>query len=737
MSGAHPAMHAELQATVAFHLTGQRADLALGAVDGAGMRPALLASYRDLTRLRYDYPLVLVRGAKDGTQLESLSRLVDRALEKAALAGQEGERLRAHALRLERELRAAVAGGAAGSMQELLEQAAKRLSTSADAALAGNLARLRKALAFDGEVLDCGKDTPARVLEHLWAAGQAQKADAFRHQVERLILKLGDILRADASHSDAARSAAGLAASVGAIHGEALDFEKMSRLLARVPAGGKLTESRRRRIEATLAELRAQRFYAMPGGAEPYAFRFDDCPSALAAFRKRIPEMASLARAITIARLEIDGEYNAPRHDAVFERLAASGLDLRDLALFPDYLVRIRARDLRAAEHGELLELLSSGLPVKILVQSDDLLEAPLVETGHLAFGARSRQFANMAIGLNDVYVVQASASHLLKLRDRIAKAMAYAGPALVSVFSGATGHGGGLPPYLTAAAAMESRAFPAFVYDPAAGDDWASRFSLADNPQPEADWPVHELVYEDSDRNRVADRTAFTLVDFIACDTRYASHFAKVPRAGWDSGMAPVSECLGPDTPGVPATLPALFMVGGDDRLEKAIVDGRLLREARRCREMWRSLQELGGIHNSHAARALERERQKLAEAAAKQAAAAPRTEAAAAPAAAPVPAQAAAAAPAEAEKAPPPDEPYIETPRCSSCDECVQLNPRMFAYDENKQARIVDAAAGTYRQLVEAAESCQVAVIHPGKPKNPNEPGLEELLKRAEAFL
>jgi hypothetical protein len=59
------------------------------------------------------------------------------------------------------------------------------------------------------------------------------------------------------------------------------------------------------------------------------------------------------------------------------------------------------------------------------------------------------------------------------------------------------------------------------------------------------------------------------------------------------------------------------------------------------------------------------------------------------------------------------------------------------MFAYDANKQARIVDANAGSYRQLVEAAESCQVAVIHPGKPKNPNEPGLEDLLKRAELFL
>ncbi|MCI4429097.1 MAG: hypothetical protein JHC40_08020 [Burkholderiales bacterium] len=58
------------------------------------------------------------------------------------------------------------------------------------------------------------------------------------------------------------------------------------------------------------------------------------------------------------------------------------------------------------------------------------------------------------------------------------------------------------------------------------------------------------------------------------------------------------------------------------------------------------------------------------------------------------------------------------------------------MFGYDERKQAFIKDLGAGSYRQLVEAAESCQVAIIHPGKPRDPKEPGLEELLVRAEPF-
>jgi ferredoxin len=81
-------------------------------------------------------------------------------------------------------------------------------------------------------------------------------------------------------------------------------------------------------------------------------------------------------------------------------------------------------------------------------------------------------------------------------------------------------------------------------------------------------------------------------------------------------------------------------------------------------------------------------------------------------------------------------PDEAYIETERCSTCNECTLLNDRMFAYNANKQAYIADINAGTYAQLVEAAENCQLGIIHPGKPVNKAEPGLEELIARAEPF-
>jgi ferredoxin len=165
-------------------------------------------------------------------------------------------------------------------------------------------------------------------------------------------------------------------------------------------------------------------------------------------------------------------------------------------------------------------------------------------------------------------------------------------------------------------------------------------------------------------------------------------------------------------------------------------VVARSLLRQAGRCRDLWHSLQELAGIHNSHAEKALAQARAAWREPVAADvqppAAEVPAAPAAvAAPAAAATPVVAAAEEPQHA-----PGEPYIETARCSSCNECIQLNPRMFAYDANQQAYIADLGAGSYAQLVEAAENCQVAVIHPGQPRSKDEPGLQEWVKRAEAF-
>jgi ferredoxin len=271
----------------------------------------------------------------------------------------------------------------------------------------------------------------------------------------------------------------------------------------------------------------------------------------------------------------------------------------------------------------------------------------------------------------------------------------------------------------------MQSRAFPAFCYDAAAGPDWASRFSLEHNPQPEADWPIEPLAFVDDQLQRCTEPVAFTFADFVLADRRHAAHFALVPRAHWDASMLPAADWLALDGPDAARRVPYLLAVDQDDAVQRVIVDARLMQAARRCLLLWRRLQEHGGIHDSQAERLLARERA----AGVAEPAAAAALPAVATPAAAPAAAE---ATPSERSR----DEAWIDTARCPSCNECQLINDRMFAYDERKQAYIKDITAGSYAQLVEAAESCQVAIIHPGKPRDANEPGLDALLARAEPF-
>ena len=80
--------------------------------------------------------------------------------------------------------------------------------------------------------------------------------------------------------------------------------------------------------------------------------------------------------------------------------------------------------------------------------------------------------------------------------------------------------------------------------------------------------------------------------------------------------------------------------------------------------------------------------------------------------------------------------DEPWIDTPLCTSCNDCLKINTRVFLYNEEKQAYLGDLDQVTFAELVTAAEICPARCIHPGQPRDPNEPGLEALIERAAPF-
>ena len=722
---------------VVFYLTGKRPATGQDAL--AGQRPALLAGYADLTRLRYDFPLVLIEAKTDGAPVRSLSSVVDNLLQKIAPPGTESEQLRKMIVRLEREIRALAAAGASGHLSELWDEAAACMEKT-DQSFGKSVRIARAAFEIDGTVLDCRADMATGFIAHLWSAVQADKAQKFRATASRLAVQLADILRADHLRSAAGRNAESLMAAIGPAHQALFDFTALSKVLRKSSPGEALSDSRRRRIESALAVLNGQRFFspapgqARPeGAAEPYSFRFNNCADAIAAYRARLPDLVELLEAMAIAELEVDGTYVEDKHDVVFASFDAGSLSPRDVALFPDYLVTIDECG-TSLDHAALMDALSSDVPLKVLLQVGDLAEEAPAGNGR-ASGLRGTQLATLAMALGETFVLQSVSSNLYQLRERVLRGLSFAGPALFSVFSGVAAQRTSLPPYLSAAAAMQSRAFPAFSYDPSAGRDMASRFSLENNQQPEADWTIQAFEYADPEMQRIGQQAAFTFVDFLVCDPRSHSHFVAVPRGFQAERMVPAAEWIGRSSADASDSVPYVLTAGSDNVLTRAIVDDRAIGAARRCLQRWRRLQEAGGIRDSHAERLIEREK-KIWEEQKRQELASSTTTAAPIPAIA-LPAAATPAEPAAAAPQRPPDEAYIETERCSTCNECTQINDRMFAYNANRQAYIADIRAGSYAQLIEAAESCQLGIIHPGKPIDRAEPGLDDLIKRAEPFL
>jgi ferredoxin len=337
------------------------------------------------------------------------------------------------------------------------------------------------------------------------------------------------------------------------------------------------------------------------------------------------------------------------------------------------------------------------------------------------------------------------------------------------------------------AGAALGGRAHPFIHYDPEAGATWARRLDLGGNPQPEADWPLYELAFESDTAESRSVSVAFTFADFLLLEPRFRDHFRVIPDGIPEDELTPLADRLARSPEDEEHTIPFVWAADATGGAHRLVVDRVLERACRDRLDYWRTLQELAGIRNEHVQEAVGRERARL-----EDAFAAERTllqqeheaelahvrqdesravmhrlaqsllgidvdalaETVVAPAPPPVPPVDAAPAVAEPDAdvttAPPTEptpsrddedddggeEPWIDSALCTSCNDCLGINPQLFVYNGNKQAVIGDASAGTYAQLVQAAEKCPARCIHPGRPVNPDEPGLDALVERARPF-
>ncbi|MBT8401642.1 MAG: ferredoxin [Rhodothermia bacterium] len=762
-------------------------------VENAGLLPVSLYEYVNASARRGPYPLCIGEEADDIPT--PLTSIIDRLIGTDAQSDGDQERVRL-LLRMDAEIRQQFADHAELPLSKLWDLATEVVAPPADDATSSStrqtLTEARSRLAVDGKLVGLSHESLVHLVATINGRMWLQRFSEAQREAENLALQINDLLEVDFGASEESRTPDHLEASVGKTFASELDFEALSGIMSESGRHHQMPERRRRRLESIREDLDILRKELLAAGTDRILEGSAGLESAADTVRQDMETMARLSKAAQVARLEIAGRYREEDHDSFFDGFGVENLTDEELEMCPPCLIDAGSTfDLSASSRSLLMDLLASRMPVKVVVQVNEPVSG---STGLFVDGIPSAaaQTAWQATALGSAYVFQSPASEAESIGRSALSGAEHLGPSLWSVYAGAESTIVPLDDYLRSAIALESRAFPVFEFNPG-GRDWAERFSVDRNPHPEDPWGCADLEV-DRDGELVPLKVPFSFADFLFCDSRCNDLFRWVGPEMWHESMTPVDEYLQSDKSEEPALVPFLWAADEDGYLRRVVPSRKVVRTMRFALERWHTLQELGGVNSSLAARVLEESRERfeqekqeaIAEIESRYNAELQKTTGELArgivaniaagllglQAAGPQPAglsgevlptsgpsvkePSGPAAPAE----PSPvgesetlgdtasegddavetislDEPYIETVRCTTCNECTNINSRLFAYDENQQAFIKDATAGTFRELVMAAEKCPVRIIHPGKPLNPDEPDLDDLIERARPFL
>ncbi|MEE9357882.1 ferredoxin [Candidatus Vondammii sp. HM_W22] len=682
------------------------------------------------------------------------------------------------------------------TLTELASAMVERLHLNSESSeiLRNDLDRLIDAAPKNGQFLAYGQYPAIHLLIHVIRSRIKPRQIQFQQQIQGYIRDLNKLLQVERDKSAEATQPESLENSVG-FGADMFDPAALSKVMDHSHGSIGMSAERLQRVKDALSTLESYqgeeilgRFVHMgtldtthlagiPGFEVTTAP--EPCAHATELFDREAEQLAKVFAAARIARLEIESLYDPAIHDPWFDNFSWEAFSQDELLLVPAVIALDAADRVAGPSMQAFSQLLSSGRPVHILVRV--LAHAnPGTSTNSDPFSNYRSELGYFGISHRQAVVSQASAARPEKLLEHFSTALEATRTSLhlINVGLRPTGEDAGLNAWLIAGAALEGRVHPFFHINPSAGDSFADRMDFSGNPQPEKEWPVSPFSYLDENSSQVDTELAFTFADYALLINNLHEHFAPVPLVCESDSLLPIAEYLALSQEEAETSIPFVWGVNKAGELRQLAITRTLVQACRDRLNFWHTLQEMSGIRNRYVELAVEEASQQIkAEAAAEreqlneeheQALDTARAEVAGEvmgrltdvllgmefttgtaqmPTATSAPSQhaetaaeemseAEASAAEEEEEALGFDEAWIDSPLCTTCNDCTNMNPLMFVYNDNKQAVIADLNAGTYLQLVEAAEICPSKCIHPGKPFNPGEAGLEELVERAAAF-
>ncbi len=501
----------------------------------------------------------------------------------------------------------------------------------------------------------------------------------------------------------------------------------------------------------------------------PYPFPwanhlFQDSPSmAMGIFEGHMAKMAEGFKAIRTVELELEDKYKPAEHDEFLTYFNWRQFTDEEWELCPPVVAVGGDGAMYDIGLQNLSRVMASGTPIKVLVVDTQVYSntggqactsgfigqiSDMAQYGKVIQGKQEPRKEIGLIGMahRTTYVLQSTISHPNHMIEGFIQGLKTRRPALFNLYSSCQPEHG-IGDDMSAAQsklAVESRAYPLFRYDPDAGKTPQECFDLEGNPQMDQDWPSYTIKYQEEGVEKEME-LPLTFADFAITETRFRKQFRVAPRDTWNENMVPLAEFLDLDEDDREDAFPYVWMVDKEEQLTRLLVAQPIVESCEDRRDFWTMLRALAGEDQPSTESLVEQARQDLASKMMSQlmqvvsgsgeglaALVASDTAPARAPTAGDTAPTAAPAVAAEGGYL----APWIDTVNCTACDECTQLNSKIFEYNADKKAVIKNAEAGPYKDLVKSAERCTARVIHPGLPRNRSEKGIEKWIKRGEKY-
>ncbi|MCK5718354.1 MAG: ferredoxin [Thiomargarita sp.] len=772
--------------------------------------PALLHAYRDVSKVRYDYPLFLYPAVQAGKNSSAeqfakpISVVLQEIIELFAPQTESARILKDNLSRLEKNLRSALREqeepvDAIILLSKLGEALQTELALDAEnnARLQADFKQLLNLIPEQSQLLGYGRYAAIHLLHHAICSCLLPRRKQFKKQAEQAISQLKTILDVDRCKLDESIEPKMMKNSIGVV-GNHFNYNLLSDIMLHSQGSAILSEERSKRIFNAITTLEnflndddsiLVRFvYCTDGDIEgnwleniPTLSAFthsNPCTKGTNLFDKQATKWAEIFAAMRIAQLEIQSVYDPNIHDPWFTNFSWEAFSKQEILLLPAVIVLETGE--RAVDESmvSLSKLLRSGRPIQILLRdrAHSSSHGSSIDNPFLDYRLELGYFG---ISHRQAVVSQSSSARHQHLLTQFLSALNATRTSLHIINTGVQRFVHGINAWLVAGAALESRAHPFFHINPDAGDFSADRMNFAGNPQPEMDWTLNKFQYKNAQEQIVDSELAFTFADYVLLIPRTHEHFRLVPKGVNSEDLIPLDKYLS-NSQALEnfKIIPFIWAVNAQGELRQLVVSRALIFACQDRLNYWHILQELAGIKNKYVDIAVEKARIKIRseQQVEKERLSTKHTEQLAQTkqetagkvmqrltdvllgldltaggsqlgflsTSEKLETVETVETVVEAEVEPKPEvqeevifeDPWIDSDLCTSCNDCLNLNTVLFVYNESKQAVLGDLNSGTYAQLVEAAELCPAKCIHPGKPRNDSESGLDELIKRAEPF-